>query len=107
MALTIASSGGIINVTFDGATAWNSSLGTGLNIIPGDGIRVKSIQMVPAATDDILIVRKDSATGEILASWKAADAYDSRIKYFHNDHLYKLYVVGAEATTGVMMIVET
>jgi len=106
MALTISSSDNIINILFDGATAWDSSLGTGLNKIPSNGLAIKSIEFCPAATDDILIVRKDSATGERLFQVKAANIYDNKIKYFDGVQLHKLYIVGAEATTGVRMIVE-
>jgi len=94
-------------VTFDGATAFDAA--TTLTKLYPLGLHIRSIQMVPTATDDILTVREDGvAAGRIMFKVKAETAYDIKTKYFNvpNDQLYKLYVVGNEATSGAMMIVE-
>lgn len=106
MALTIASSGNFINVTFDGATAWDCTSSSGLTKDATAGLKVKSIQIIPAATADVFTIRTDSATGTMIYKGKAADAYEHFIKYFHTDRLLKLYVKGNEVTTGVVMIIE-
>jgi len=108
MALTISKNGNFINVTFDGATAWDVTSGSGLTQDVPNGLNIRSIQMIPAAQNDVLTVRLGSATGTIIFKGKAADAYDSKIKYFMNspEKRYKLYVKGDEATSGVMMIIE-
>jgi len=108
MALIIAGSKGFINVTFDGATAWDVTTGSGLTNDLPNGVRVRSIQIIPAATDDVFTVRDGGATGIIIYKGKAANAFDHFIKYFNHDRdkLVKLYAVGAEMTTGVVMIVE-
>jgi len=108
MALTIAGSKGFINVTFDGGTAWDVTSGSGLTNDLPNWVRVRSIQIIPAATNDVVTVRDGGATGIIIYKGKAADAYDHFIKYFSHDRdkLVKLYAVGAEMTTGVVMIVE-
>jgi hypothetical protein len=108
MALTIAGSKGFINVTFDGNLKWDVTSGSGLDNDLPNGVRVKSIQIIPAATNDVFTVRDGGATGIIIYKGKAADAYDHFIKYFNHsrDKLVKLYCVGNQMTTGVVMIVE-
>lgn len=104
MANTITYGKNGIEIVFDGATAWDSS-----TVFPS-GIPLASIEMKPAATDNVLTVREDaSATGRKVFATKAADAYDNKIKYFNMERsrrLYKLYVVGNEATATVVMLIE-
>ena len=111
MALTVKKGSQGFNVTFDGATAFNLATDTdvGTPSLLADGITVKSIQFVPSALDDILIVREEGATGRIIMKVKAASEYDQKIKYFFDkaDRRQKLFVVGAEGSNGAMMIVET
>lgn len=108
MALTIAGSKGFINVTFDGNLKWDVTSGSGLTNDLPNGVRVKSIQIIPAAADDIFTVRDGGASGIILYKGKATAATTQLIKYFNHerDKLVKLYCVGNQMTTGVMMIVE-
>ncbi len=108
MANTVAKDGSFINITFDGATAWDVTASSGLTANVPNGINIRSIQMIPTAQNDVLTVRLGGATGVIIFKGKAADAYDSKIKYFMNspEKRYKLHVKGDEVTSGVMMIVE-
>ena len=107
MAITVAQDDNFINVTFDGVTDWDISSNSQLNQDLANGIRVSSIQMIPTATNDTLVIRKGSATGVIIAKWVAADVYDSRILYFKSHRLQDLYIKGSEGSSGVMMIIET
>ena len=107
MANTVVVGESFINVTLDGATDFDIASAT-LGLADGarvNGIRAKSLQFVPAATDNILTVREGSASGPVIFKCKAANAYDLK-------HLpltgkpQKLYVTGNEATATVMLIVE-
>lgn len=103
MALTITKGRNTINVVFDGATAWDSTTDY------PDGLSVESLEFKPAATDNVMTVREGSATGVRYFSAKAATAYDNKVKYFptaQSDKKLSLYVVGNEATTGGMLIVQ-
>lgn len=107
MANTIVVGESFINVTFDGATAFDITSAT-LGLASGarpNGVRAKSIQFVPAATDNILTVREGSASGPVIFKCKAADAYDHKVILLSGKP-QKLYVTGNEATATVMMIVE-
>lgn len=73
------------------------------------GVHLESLEMVTTATDDILAVREANATGRFLFHEKSATAYDNKIKYFNTERSkkrIKLYVKAAEATSGVILIVE-
>lgn len=101
MANTVVSGAGAITVVFDGSTAWDSATS-----FPA-GLRVKSIQFVPAATDNVLTVRDGAASGVVLAKWKAATAYDWKNKEYDDGGFYRrhVYVVGNEATATAMLII--
>jgi hypothetical protein len=107
MANTVVAGEGFLNITFDGATAFDITSAT-LGLTNGarpNGIRAKSLQFIPAATDNILIVREGSASGPIIFKGKAADVYDHKVIQLSGKP-QKLYVVGAEATATVTLIVE-
>ena len=107
MANTIVTGESFINITLDGATAFDITSAT-IGLADGarvNGVRAKSLQFVPAATDNILTVREGSATGPIIFKCKAANAYD--LKYLPlTGKPQKLYIAGNEATATVMLIVE-
>ena len=107
MANTVVVGDSFINVTLDGATAFDITSST-LGLADGarvNGIRAKSLQFVPAATDNILTVREGNASGPIIFKCKAANAYD--LKYLPlTGKPQKLYIVDNEATATVMLIVE-
>lgn len=106
MANTVKAGLGILNVTFDGATAWDVTSSSGLSRDCINGIKVRFLQMIPTTTDDKLIVREVDASGAILFNGLAANKYDRQILYFNDaTRLYKLYVTGTDVSTGVMMIV--
>jgi hypothetical protein len=109
MALTIVNGENGYTVLFDGATAFDQATNTDLTNKLPNGKSIKSIQVVPSALDDVFTVREGSASGRIIMKIKAVSEYDQRIKYFNDkaDKKHKLFVVGAEASSGVMMIVET
>lgn len=108
MALTIAGSKGFINVTFDGNLKWDVTSGSGLDNDLPNGVRVKSIQIVAAAANDVFTIRDGGATGIIIYKGVATASTTPLIKYFDHerDKLVKLYCIGNQMTTGVMMIVE-
>ena len=102
-------------ITFDGATEWDITVGA-LNGLATDavarpkGIHMQSLEVIVAATDDALIVREGSATGRRLFNVLAADAYDERVKYFNDvdgGKYYKLYVKATEVTAGMVLLIET
>ena len=105
MALTVKTGsigGNVISILFDGSTPWDSATSY------PDGLVIESMEFVPAATDDILIVRESIATGVQYFQNKAATVHTSKIKYFNvGSSVRRLYpyVVGAEATTGVLLII--
>ncbi len=106
MALTVKAGLGVLNVTFDGATAWDLASSSGLTRDLSNGIKVRFIQMIPTAADDKLIVRETDANGAVLFDGLAADKYDRRVLYFNDaTRLYKLYVTGTDGSNGVKMIV--
>jgi len=106
MALTVKAGLGALNVTFDGATAWDLASGSSLTRDCPNGVKVRFIQMIPTATDDKLVVRETDANGAVLFNGLAANKYDRQIVYFNEaTRLYKLYVVGTDASNGVMMVV--
>ena len=108
MTLTVKDGNQGFNVTFDEATDFNLATDTDLKSLHPNGIAVKSIQFIPSAADDLLIVREESASGRIIMKVKASSEYDQKIKYFfdHKDRRQKLFVTGAEGSNGAMMIVE-
>lgn len=109
MALTIVQGDNGYTVLFDGATAFNQATDTDIKNPLPDGKTLKSIQFVPSALDDEMVVREGSATGRIIMKVKAASVYDTKIKYFNDmvDKKHKLFCAAAENTTGGMMIVES
>jgi len=108
MANTVKAGLGVLNVTFDGATAWDITSSSGLGRDLTNGIKVRFIQMIPTTVDDKLIVREADASGAVLFDGLAADKYDRRVLYFNDaTRLYKLYVTGTDASNGLKMIVGT
>ena len=106
MSNTVKAGLGVLNVTFDGATAWDLASSSGLTRDLTNGIKVRFIQMIPTATDDKLIVRETDANGAVLFNGLATNKYDRQILYFNDaTRLYKLYVTGTDASNGLMMIV--
>jgi len=105
MALTVKTGtigDNVISILFDGSTPWDSATNY------PDGLVIESMEFVPAATDDVLIVRQAIATGVQYFQNKAATVFTSKIKYFNTGNTVKRlypYVVGAEATTGVLLII--
>jgi len=102
MANTTTKGNWVIEVLFDGATAWNMA-----DHYPS-GLSIESLEFKPTATDDLIIVRETSAAGPRLLDVKASSVYDSKIKYFNTEQSKKkllLYIVGAEASTGSRLII--
>ena len=93
-------------VVFDGSTAFDAALE--LPSLPTSGQKIRSIQIIPAATDDTVTVREASATGRIMTKLTCADVYDTKVKYFDNspERKRKVYVKSDECTASAMMIVE-
>jgi len=103
MANTITKGDHTINILFDGATAWDP-----IADYPA-GLCVESLEMKPTATDDLISVREDDASGISFFNEKAATAYDNKIKYFNtekSEKRFRLYIVGNEVSTGVILIIE-
>jgi len=102
MALTVTKGTSHMTIVFDGSTAYNSATDY------PNGLAIKSLESVPTATDDTITVRETDATGVTLFKKTAATAYDNHIKRFKqaSDKRYNLYVVAAQVTSGVMLIVE-
>jgi len=103
MALTTVTGKHTINITFDGSTLWDS--GTAYP----DGLVIESMEFVPAATADILTVRETDASGVAYFNATGANAYDNYTKYFNTEKSSKKfypYVVGNQATTAGMLIIE-
>lgn len=102
MANTTTKGKWVIDVLFDGATAWDMADHY------ASGLCIESLEFKPTATDDLLIVKETSATGPRLFDVKAATAYDSKIKYFNTEKSMKkflLYVVGNEVSAGARLII--
>ena len=93
-------------VVFDGSTAFDAAVE--LPSLPADGQKVRSIQIIPAATNDEVTVREEDATGRIITKLTCADVYDTKVKYFNQnpERKRKLYVKSDEGTADAMMIVE-
>ena len=115
MAVVSVKTAGGWQVTFDGAAEWDITSAT-LEGITTDsrtrdrGVRIQSLEVTPAATDDKLIIREGGATGRIIMNFLAADKYDEKIKYFNDINggkYYKLYVAAAEVTSGIILLIET
>lgn len=103
MANTIAYSNGEVQVTFDGATAWN----------PGQLYRVLSFEFLPAANSDTITVRDGSATANIVFKQTVSAASgisDQRKGYEHGyDGAGKNitpYVVGNEASVNSILVMK-
>lgn len=101
-----------MEITFDGTTAWDitDSASSGLPNDAPNGIPISSLKFIPIATDNVLTVREDSATGRRILKETAADAYDARAHYFNQptvrERMRKLYVKGDEATANVILLIE-
>lgn len=85
MSNTVTKSGRAVNVTaMDSDFDFSADTGMGVS-------NLESIQFIPNASDDELIVRDGSATGPIIFQFKAIDGYDSAVKYFsgqkHNPYI--------------------
>lgn len=103
MANTVTKSGSVINILFDGATAWDSTT------LYASGLVVESIEFKPTAINDVMAVREGSASGPFLFHEKAASAYDNKIKYFNTEKSEKRfypYVKGDEASAGTLLIIQ-
>lgn len=91
-----------IEVLFDGATSWDP-----VTDYPA-GLPVESLEMIPTATDDKLIVKESDATGISYMNALAATAYDNKIKYFNTEKSAKnlfLFVTGTDASAGVKLLI--
>lgn len=103
MANTIVKGNHGLSITFDGATAWDST-----TLYP-EGIVIESMEFKPTATDDLIAVRETTATGRFYFNEKAATAYDNKIKYFNTEKSWKKfkpYIVGNEVSAGAILIIE-
>lgn len=105
MALTVTkgtTADNVISILFDGSTLWDSATDY------PNGLVIESMEFVPSATNDILIVRQAVATGVQYFQIKAASAYTNHIKYFNTgDGVKRMYpyIVGAEASSGGLLII--
>ena len=102
MANTTTKGKWVIDVLFDGATAWDMADHY------AEGLCIESLEFKPTATDDLIIVKETSATGPRLFDVKAATAYDSKIKYFNTEKSMKkfiLHITGVEASSGARLII--
>jgi len=103
MANTIVYGAQGFSITFDGSTPWDA-----ITKFPA-GIIVESFEFKPTATDDLMAIRELDASGRFYFNEKAATAFDNKIKYFNTEKSRKRffpYIVGAEASSGSILIVE-
>ena len=101
MANTTTVSGSTIQIVPDGTTdwVWSTDLTTGMG--GGGGILIKSIQFLPSATSDRLIIHEGGLDGAaIFDSGPFADAYDARVKTFDPNKWCKPYFDASDCTFG-------
>ena len=100
MANTVVQGPSGVNVTFDGSTAWDAA-----TIFP-QGVMLDSLQFIVVTANDLITVREGGiAAGRIILSAASATVKLPIVKYFNNSRLYKLYVVGNEASANSILIV--
>ena len=102
MALTVVEGTHGMVITFDAATAFD------ITDYYENGVTVDSMEFIPTATDDKLIVTDTVAAGREMFNCLAATAYDNKFKYFPGppDRRDKPYVAAANVSSGVKLIIE-
>ena len=111
MAITVVRNNGGWEVTFDNSTEWDitsATLNGSDSLERSKGVKLRSLEVIPTATDDAIKIRDGGATGRVIMNVVAADARDERIKYFNTDpaKYYKLYVVASEVSSGVKLLID-
>lgn len=78
MANTVSTTGYATNISaMDSNFIWSTTF------LGQTHLKLNSIEFIPGATDDVLIVRNGGTTGAIIFKVKCENDYDQRIKYFH------------------------
>ena len=102
-------SGNVIQVTFTGAGGdWVWSTNGGYT---GDGIKVRAIEWLPSAANDILVVNEGGADGPSIVHWKAGGISDSKQITYGSGVWMKPYIDFTDCTftttttTKVMFII--
>lgn len=108
MANTTVIGGGVIDVTLDASAVW--SLLT--DVVPKhpefhDGIRILKIRAKGSATDDLLVIRHNGASGARITNEKFFSAYDTRDISFGPGGIRCIPTVAiAEGSTGVQFTIQ-
>jgi hypothetical protein len=105
MANTIVVTGRTIDITFDGSTTYDIAADTNLAVLPSNGMKIKSLEFIPAATDDVITVRNGAATAAAMFYAKAADAYDQKAIYFNDELRRTPYIVGNQVTANSRLLI--
>ena len=101
MANTINIEGKVINITIvDEDWSWETTL-------PSRGVKISSIDYIPAATGEICVIKEASETGPIMFKVKGADTYDQRSKPFHGALLRPFfdYSDSTDSAGGIIIII--
>jgi hypothetical protein len=99
MANVTTVSGSTIKIDPDGATewVWSTDLDTGL--VQAGSICLRSIQVIPTATNDRVIIHDGGLnTAPLFDTGLLADAYDVRIVYFVPPRWCKPYIDASDCT---------
>ena len=93
------------------ATAWTATSMVGvLHLVPADattsydsstlwtnGVYITSIEFVPSAANDVLVVRHGSASGVVIAAFKSIDG-GPQIIYFDGKRVFRPYILYTDNT---------
>ena len=96
---TVTGASGTITIVPDGSADWLwSSPVPGIGSLPIDGIVVYSIQFVPSADSDVLILHADGLDGTVVFDSGPTTGTSPVIKYFPNGKRVKLVYDASDCT---------
>ena len=101
MANTTTVSGSNIQIVPDGTTDWVWSTDLDTSLVQAGAIKVRSIQVIPSATSDRIILHDGSIdAAPVFDTGVLADAYDTRVYYFDPPVWMKPVLDASDCTFG-------
>lgn len=101
MANTTTVSGSNIQIVPDGSTDWIWSDDLDAGLVAAGAIKVRSIQVIPSATNDRIIVHDGGIdNAPVFDTGALADAYDTRVYYFDPPVWMKPVIDASDCTFG-------
>lgn len=91
-----------LQVLFDTSADWDAA-----DDYP-NGLSVESLEMIPTATDDAILVKEVDTSGPAYMNALAATKYDNKIKYFNTEKSEKnlfLFVDKDDVSSGVILLI--